>query len=42
MLRPAELAMLLDGVDLASVRRGKRYQRPRLLNAAGLNAAGAS
>jgi transposase len=27
-LRPAELAMLLDGVDLASVRRQRRYQRP--------------
>ena len=28
VLRPAELAMLLDGVDLASVRRHRRYQRP--------------
>jgi transposase len=28
VLRPAELAMLLDGVDLASVKRQKRYQRP--------------
>ena len=28
LLRPAELAMLLDGVDLASVRRQQRYQRP--------------
>ena len=28
VLRPAELAMLLDGVDLTSVRRQKRYQRP--------------
>jgi len=27
-MRAADLAMLLDGVDLASVRRGKRYQRP--------------
>lgn len=27
VLRPSELAMLLDGIDLASVRRGKRYQR---------------
>jgi transposase len=27
VLRPAELAMLLDGVDLASVRRQQRYQR---------------
>jgi transposase len=26
-MRAADLAMLLDGVDLASVRRGKRYQR---------------
>jgi transposase len=30
VLRPAELAMLLDGIDLASVKRHKRYQRPRL------------
>ena len=29
VLRPAELAMLLDGIDLASVKRHKRYQRPR-------------
>ena len=28
LLRPAELAMLLDGIDLASVKRQKRYQRP--------------
>ena len=28
VLRPAELAMLLDGVDLAHVKRQKRYQRP--------------
>jgi len=28
VLRPAELAMLLDGVDLSSVQRQKRYQRP--------------
>jgi len=27
-LRPSELAMLLDGVDLSSVRRSQRYQRP--------------
>ena len=27
-IRAADLALLLDGVDLASVRRGKRYQRP--------------
>jgi len=26
-ISPADLAMLLDGVDLASVRRGKRYRR---------------
>jgi transposase len=28
MLRPAELALLLDGVDLTHVKRQKRYQRP--------------
>jgi transposase len=28
VLRPAELAMLLDGIDLSSVKRHKRYQRP--------------
>jgi transposase len=27
-IRAAELAMLLDGVDLTSVRRRKRYRRP--------------
>ena len=27
-LSATDLAMLLDGVDLASVRRGKRYRRP--------------
>jgi transposase len=26
-VQPSELAMLLDGIDLASVRRRKRYQR---------------
>lgn len=26
-LRPSELAMLLEGIDLASVKRGKRYER---------------
>lgn len=26
-LRPSELAMLLDGIDLRSIRRVKRYQR---------------
>jgi len=29
-LRPAELAMLLDGIDLSNVKRHKRYQRPTL------------
>jgi transposase len=28
VLRPAELAMLLDGIELANVQRRKRYQRP--------------
>ena len=28
-IRPAELAMLLDGIDLNGVKRRKRYQRPR-------------
>jgi transposase len=28
VLRPAELTMLLDGVDLSSVKRQRRYQRP--------------
>ena len=27
-LRGSELAMILDGIDLSSVRRGKRYRRP--------------
>jgi hypothetical protein len=27
-IRSTDLAMLLDGVDLASVKRQKRYQRP--------------
>lgn len=29
VIRPAELAMLLDGIDLASAQRRKRYQRPQ-------------
>jgi len=29
VIRPAELAMLLDGIDLAHIKRRKRYQRPR-------------
>jgi transposase len=29
VIRPAELAMLLDGIDLQSVKRRKRYQRPQ-------------
>jgi transposase len=28
VLRPAELAMLLDGIELADVQRRPRYQRP--------------
>jgi transposase len=28
MLRPAELALLLDGIDLTHVKRQKRYQKP--------------
>lgn len=28
-IRPAELAMLLDGIDLSNVQRQKRYQRPQ-------------
>jgi transposase len=28
-LRPSELAMLLDGIDLKSIRRVKRYRRQR-------------
>jgi transposase len=27
-LKPSELAMLLDGIDLSSVKRSKRYRRP--------------
>jgi hypothetical protein len=28
-LRPSELAMLLDGIDLSGIQRSKRYRRPR-------------
>ncbi len=28
-IRPAELAMLLDGIDLNGIKRRKRYQRPK-------------
>jgi transposase len=28
VIRPAELAMLLDGIDLANVKRRQRYRRP--------------
>jgi transposase len=28
-LKPSELAMLLDGIDLSSVKRSKHYRRPR-------------
>ena len=29
VIRPAELAMLLDGIDLKDAKRRKRYQRPQ-------------
>lgn len=29
-LRGSELAMILDGIDLSSVKRGKRYRRPNI------------
>jgi len=35
VLRPAELAMLLDGIDLGTVQRQKRYQRPQPMPANG-------
>jgi transposase len=38
VLRPAELAMLLDGIDLSSVKRHKRYQRPTAAAAGALAA----
>jgi transposase len=28
IIRPAELAMLLDGIDLSNVKRRRRYRRP--------------
>ena len=28
-LRPSELAMLLDGIDLSSIKRSKRYRRKK-------------
>jgi transposase len=37
-IRSTDLAMLLDGVDLASVKRRKRYQRPTALTASSANA----
>jgi transposase len=33
-LRPVELAMLLDGIDLGNTKRRKRYQRPQTTAAA--------
>jgi transposase len=33
-IRATDLALLLDGVDLASVKRQKRYQRPTAASAA--------
>jgi transposase len=29
VIRPAELAMLLDGIDLTGIKRRQRYQRPK-------------
>ena len=29
VIRPAELAMLLDGIDIADTKRRKRYHRPK-------------
>jgi transposase len=29
-LRGSELAMILDGIDLSSVKRGRRYRRPNI------------
>jgi transposase len=41
-LKGSELAMILDGIDLSSVKRGRRYRRPEAaaLPAAALPAAG--
>ena len=36
-IRATDLAMLLDGVDLASVKRQKRYQRPATTTAQAAN-----
>ena len=36
-IRSTDLAMLLDGVDLASVKRRKRYQRPTASTASSAN-----
>jgi hypothetical protein len=36
-IRSTDLAMLLDGVDLASVKRQKRYQRPAATTAQATN-----
>jgi transposase len=33
VIRPAELAMLLDGIDLGGVKRRRRYQRPSAADA---------
>jgi transposase len=41
-IRATDLALLLDGVDLASVKRQKRYQRPTASASASASAANAS
>jgi len=35
VIRAAELAMLLDGIELANIKRRKRYQRPQVASSAG-------